>query len=307
MTFTLSEPLAEPRAGHTATLLPDGRVLVAGGDFIDTAELWDPETGTFYAAGSMTDARSGHTATLLPDGPGPRHGRLPGGRRHPGDRLDRDLGPAGLDDGERRQGLAGPLRREPVGGAPVVVPAESATDGEARAEEADRTTTCGIRAREADVTAFPWLDIARSEPRRAIGRRLRSWPLGLNRSIPPTGGWPMGWSWTTIATASPTSGSGWTTLPTAHTVRGGPTSRPARRSLRRVRHMGWAVCLIRTSRERETDRVATVVPWCVRRTRSPRAAHPIHFYAWASQIEDGRIVATDYAPDTGWIDTRPDD
>ena len=105
MTFTLSEPLAEPRAGHTATLLPDGRVLVAGGDFIDTAELWNPETGSFYAAGSMTDARSGHTATLLPDG----RVLVMGGYQEGDDtdRLDRDLGPAGLDDGERRQGLAG--------------------------------------------------------------------------------------------------------------------------------------------------------------------------------------------------------
>jgi hypothetical protein len=28
------------------------------------------------------------------------------------------------------------------------------------------------------------------------------------------------------------------------------------------------------------------------------------FYAWAALIEDGRVVATDYAPDSGWLDSR---
>ena len=48
------------------------------------------------------------------------------------------------------------------------------------------------------------------------------------------------------------------------------------------------------------------VPRCLRRTRS-RASGTVsrtHFYAWASQIEDGRIVATDYAPDIG-LDRHP--
>ena len=64
--------------GSTATLLPDGRVLVAGGSFtdpqyyppvsIDTAELYDPATGQFTPAGNMTIARSSHTATLLSNG-----------------------------------------------------------------------------------------------------------------------------------------------------------------------------------------------------------------------------------------------
>src|SRR5215470_6400542 len=57
----------------SATLLKDGRVLVAGGeDFIDgggtTAELYNPTTGTWSATGSMSVARFGHTATLLTDG-----------------------------------------------------------------------------------------------------------------------------------------------------------------------------------------------------------------------------------------------
>lgn len=65
--------MLQPRSGHTATLLRDGKVLIAGGmrrnqDFYSSAELYDPATGTFKSTGSMTIARVGHAAVLLRSG-----------------------------------------------------------------------------------------------------------------------------------------------------------------------------------------------------------------------------------------------
>jgi len=75
-TFTSTGRMMVPRFLHTATLLLDGRVLIAGGDGSfsaadpaeASAELYDPATGTFQLTGSMTTPRDGHTATLLPNG-----------------------------------------------------------------------------------------------------------------------------------------------------------------------------------------------------------------------------------------------
>ena len=71
--WVLTGNLNTPRKGHTATLLADGRVLVAGGWSSDdaqqnSAELYDPATGTWTPTGSMTRPRSRHTATTLSDG-----------------------------------------------------------------------------------------------------------------------------------------------------------------------------------------------------------------------------------------------
>ena len=64
--------LKTARFHHTATLLPDGRVLVAGGedglDALASAELYDPATGTWSDAYSLNTARDSHTSTLLPNG-----------------------------------------------------------------------------------------------------------------------------------------------------------------------------------------------------------------------------------------------
>src|SRR5438552_5976754 len=69
-TWTVTGSLTTGRYLHTATVLPNGLVLVAGG--IDpnfhataTAERYDPASGTWTATGSLNTARYEHTATLL--------------------------------------------------------------------------------------------------------------------------------------------------------------------------------------------------------------------------------------------------
>lgn len=69
--LTVGQPTSA-RSKHTATLLPNGKVLIAGGAFngapLNTAELYDPSTNSFSATGGMTYGRFGHSATLLPSG-----------------------------------------------------------------------------------------------------------------------------------------------------------------------------------------------------------------------------------------------
>jgi WD40 repeat protein len=64
--FATTGSVTIPRSGHSATLLTNGEVLIAGGPDA-TAELYNPTNQTFTATGSMTIVRSGHTATLLAD------------------------------------------------------------------------------------------------------------------------------------------------------------------------------------------------------------------------------------------------
>jgi hypothetical protein len=71
--LSLSSQLVEPRSDHTATLLPDGRVLIAGGQndsgFLTSVEVFDPAANAFVLlAATLPVARAGHSATLLPDG-----------------------------------------------------------------------------------------------------------------------------------------------------------------------------------------------------------------------------------------------
>ena len=75
--WTLTGPMSGPRSGQTATLLLNGKVLAAGGgrimpgnNFVElsSAELYDPEAGTWSPTGSMAAAHAYHTATRLLDG-----------------------------------------------------------------------------------------------------------------------------------------------------------------------------------------------------------------------------------------------
>jgi hypothetical protein len=76
-TWTSIDPMTETRRLHTMTLLPNGKVLAAGGIFgpfrfptpsTDKAELFDPETKTWTPTKPMSEPRLAHTATLLADG-----------------------------------------------------------------------------------------------------------------------------------------------------------------------------------------------------------------------------------------------
>jgi hypothetical protein len=72
--WTLTADLAHARTNHAATLLPNGKVLVVGGNdpyrtgVLNSAELYDPATGTWSATGSMAYPRSFLRAVLLPNG-----------------------------------------------------------------------------------------------------------------------------------------------------------------------------------------------------------------------------------------------
>jgi hypothetical protein len=71
--FTPTGSMNVERVGHTATLLPDGEVLIVGGltnteDALATAELYNPKTGIFAKAGHLTDPRIFPAITQLDNG-----------------------------------------------------------------------------------------------------------------------------------------------------------------------------------------------------------------------------------------------
>jgi hypothetical protein len=72
--FAATGSMTTGRAGHSAALLPDGRVLVAGGEGDDPdspplgTEMFDPATGRFSPAGNLSAARDSHSAVVLRDG-----------------------------------------------------------------------------------------------------------------------------------------------------------------------------------------------------------------------------------------------
>ena len=74
-TWTSTGTMVSRREEHTATLLPSGLVLVAGGlnvltvtTTLSSSELYDPATETWTSTGAMVSGREEHTATLLPSG-----------------------------------------------------------------------------------------------------------------------------------------------------------------------------------------------------------------------------------------------
>src|SRR5436305_1915604 len=70
--WSITGNLNTARISHTATLLLNGKVLIAGGrddtGILNSAELYDPATGTWSLIGKLNIARSLPTATLLPSG-----------------------------------------------------------------------------------------------------------------------------------------------------------------------------------------------------------------------------------------------
>ena len=72
VSWNTNNPLLVPRVGHSATLISDGKLLVAGGSSnsiaLASAEIYDPLTGKWTPAGIMQSSHYGHTATFLPNG-----------------------------------------------------------------------------------------------------------------------------------------------------------------------------------------------------------------------------------------------
>ena len=74
--WTLTDPMSVRRMNHTLTLLPDGRVLAAGGEdprgsdyfLYSSTEIFDPETNSWSAGPELSQPRASHSATLMPDG-----------------------------------------------------------------------------------------------------------------------------------------------------------------------------------------------------------------------------------------------
>ena len=78
--FTWTSYSNEAHEGHTATLLTNGMVLIAGGytpdnyesglppELTSDTELYDPASDTWSVPGNLNDYRAGHTATLLTNG-----------------------------------------------------------------------------------------------------------------------------------------------------------------------------------------------------------------------------------------------
>jgi hypothetical protein len=87
-TFSVTGSMSTAREGHTATMLRDGTVLIAGGSdngihTLDSADIYDPSSGTFRRTGHLHQPRVAHVAALLGSGKvliaGGGRGGMPGG------------------------------------------------------------------------------------------------------------------------------------------------------------------------------------------------------------------------------------
>ena len=181
-----------------------------------------------------------------------------------------------------------PVRAEPVGD-PVIVPLAGGLHRSVRGHRVARRAMDRHPERDSRL----WRDASGSTSPRAPDRRSRV------RTSP---GSPTGWSSTRTSTASPTSGSGWTASPR--------NSRRGEASRCRLDVRAWRTDLrTGTTESGDVGFLGLRLPSTpvsgrdYRAHLSSRQAIPGRFYAWASVIQDGRVVATDYAPDSGWLDS----
>jgi hypothetical protein len=291
--------LLEARGHHTATLLDDGRILVVGGGAgpdapTRSAELWDPATRSFSAADSLADARGGHSATLLPDHRvlvigGYGAGGIPLASTEIWDPVPDATGLRWVLESTGRD-WPGPLRQGPPGGARTVPADRHGADiaGD------DFSWEYVFRDRsERMPDASPWLDIREVRFRRQAVIELAEAP-------PPDMSDPTR-RWVAYGFVLDMNGDGAADIRLGiDNARGGG-------------HRAWRTDLVTGETIAQTGPAygfptSLADTWYPGEEGAPDYAlfhgggiTPTRLLPWASEIRDGRIVATDFAPDSGWL------